>query len=126
MNWFTDPGLSRGAQDRPGGLNRVHRFVFGRSARRAGAAASSTAQRMFLLALLIGIVLVSVSSHRRHPVLHRRRLPGAGAVAVRRCPSCGYGTLRGCWVVTWLSFAVDVVGFIVHLDGWGSATWAAT
>ena len=104
VNWFTDPGLSRGAQDRPGGLNRVHRFVFGRlEPGELGPRPASTAQRMFLLALLIGIFLVSVSSHQLTPFY----MTGAclALVLIRRCQLSGLWILCAVLVVTWLNFA---------------------
>jgi hypothetical protein len=104
VNWFTDPGLSRNLQDRPGGLNRVHRFVFGRlEPGELSPRAASTAQRVFLLAVLIGIFLVSVTSHQLTPFY----MTGAclALVLIRRCQLSGLWILCAVLVVTWLSFA---------------------
>jgi len=104
VNWFTDPGLSRDVQDRPGGLNRVHRFVFGRlEPGELGPRAASTGQRMFLLAALVGIFLVSVMSHQLTPFY----MTGAclALVLIRRCQLSGLWILCAVLVATWLSFA---------------------
>jgi hypothetical protein len=104
VNWFTDPGLSRNVQDRPGGLNRAHRFVFGQlEPGELGPRPASTAQRMFLLAVLIGIVLVSVMSHQLTPFY----MTGAclALVLIRRCQLSGLWILCTVLVATWLSFA---------------------
>ncbi len=104
VNWFTDPRLSRGAQERPGGLNRVHRFVFGRlEPGEVGPRPASTGQRVFLLAVLIGILLVSVMSHQLTPFY----MTGAclALVLIRRCQLSGLWILCAVLVATWLSFA---------------------
>ena len=104
VNWFTDPGLSRTTQDQPGGLNRVHRFVFGRlEPGELDPRPASTGQRVFLLAILIGIVLVSVMSHQLTPFY----MTGAclALVLIRRCRLSGLWILCAVLVATWLSFA---------------------
>jgi len=104
VNWFTDPRLSRGAQERPGRLNRVHRFVFGRlEPGEMGPRPASTGQRVFLLATAIGIFLVSVMSHQLTPFY----MTGAclALVLIRRCQLSGLWILCAVLVVTWLNFA---------------------
>jgi hypothetical protein len=104
VNWFTDPGLSRTGQDQPGGLNRMHRFVFGRlEPGELDPRSASTAQRVFLLAVLIGIFLVSVMSHQLTPFY----MTGAclALVLIRRCRLSGLWILCTVLVAAWLSFA---------------------
>jgi hypothetical protein len=110
VNWFTDPGLSRGAQDQPGGLKRVHRFVFGRlEPGELPPRPASIAQRAYLLALLIVIVLVSTMSHQLTPFY----MVGASLalLLIRRSRLPGLPVLSGAIVVSWLSFAA--------VDYWG-------
>lgn len=105
VNWFTEPGLSEPPRVlRAGWLARLHRRVFGIV--RPGELPprpASTGQKVFLLALLIGIFTVTTMSHQLTPFF---MVAVCAALAlVRRCRLKGLPVLLGVILAGWISFA---------------------
>jgi len=105
VNWFVDPGRGGSPHVIPGSwLGRLHRRVFGIV--RPGELPPRPAgpgQKAFLLALLIAIFTVSVTSHQLTPFF----MVGAclALVLIRRGTLTGLPVLLGVILAGWVSFA---------------------